>query len=199
MKVIGFCGASGAGKTSLVEQLIPRLKAAGQRVSVVKHAHHPFDIDQRGKDSWRHRQAGAFEVVVASSRRLAKLREYEVQAEPTVHQLLAELVEVDWVLVEGFKGADILKVEVWRQPLGRGALYADDPFIVAVATDDPTRLPTATALPVLDLADPDGVAEFLLRTADRYEYRSPFDEAWAAQPGRRPGDAAGGGVAVGEG
>jgi molybdopterin-guanine dinucleotide biosynthesis protein B len=113
--------------------------------------------------------------------------------------LLAELVEVDWVLVEGFKGADILKVEVWRQPLGRGAQYADDPFIVAVATDDPTRLPTATALPVLDLADPDGVAEFLLRTADRYEYRSPFDEAWVAQPGRRPGDAAGGGVAAGEG
>lgn len=199
MKVIGFCGASGAGKTSLVEQIIPRLKAAGQRVSVIKHAHHPFDMDQRGKDSWRHREAGAFEVVVASSRRLAKLREYEVQAEPTVHQLVAELVEVDWVLVEGFKGADVFKIEVWRQPLGRGAQYPDDPFVVAVATDDPSRLPSATALPVLSLADPDGVADFLMRTADRYEYRSPFDEAWPAQPGRSPGEAASGGVAAGEG
>lgn len=198
MRVIGFCGASGAGKTSIVELLIPRLKAAGQRVSVVKHAHHPFDIDHPGKDSWRHRQAGAFEVVVASNRRLAKLREYEVQAEPTVHQLLAELVDVDWVLVEGFKDADILKIEVWREPLGRGVQFPHDPFVVAVATDDAARLPAATALPVLSLADPDGVADFLMRTADRYEYRSAFDETWPAQPGRRAGDAAGGSVATGD-
>ncbi|MEO7008769.1 MAG: molybdopterin-guanine dinucleotide biosynthesis protein B, partial [Caldimonas sp.] len=88
MKVIGFCGYSGSGKTTLVEQLIARLKLAGQRVSVVKHAHHAFDIDHVGKDSWRHRQAGAFEVVVASDRRLAKIREYEVPAAPTVHQLI---------------------------------------------------------------------------------------------------------------
>ncbi|MCV4714437.1 molybdopterin-guanine dinucleotide biosynthesis protein B, partial [Escherichia coli] len=83
-------GYSGSGKTTLVEQLIVQLRLAGQRVSVVKHAHHQFDIDYPGKDSWRHRQAGAFEVVVASDRRLAKIREYEVQMEPTVHQLIAE-------------------------------------------------------------------------------------------------------------
>ena len=83
MRVVGFCGYSGSGKTTLVEQLIARLKLAGQRVSVVKHAHHKFDIDHKGKDSWRHRQAGAFEVVVASDRRLAKIREYEMLSDPT--------------------------------------------------------------------------------------------------------------------
>src|SRR5205085_3352428 len=101
MKVVGFSGYSGSGKTTLVEQLIARLKQAGQRVSVVKHAHHAFDIDHPGKDSWRHRQAGAFEVVIASDRRLAKMREYEQLGAPTVHQLVAELYDCDWVLVEG--------------------------------------------------------------------------------------------------
>ena len=85
MKVVGFCGYSGSGKTTLVEQVIERLRLAGQRVSVVKHAHHKFDIDHEGKDSWRHRTAGAFEVVVASNRRLAKIREFEVEVQPTVH------------------------------------------------------------------------------------------------------------------
>ena len=105
MKVIGFRGYSGSGKTTLVEQLVAGLKAHGQRVSVVKHAHHAFDIDQEGKDSWRHRQAGAFEVVIASDRRLAKIREFETRADPTVHDLIAELSACDWVLVEGFKRA----------------------------------------------------------------------------------------------
>src|SRR3954466_7539775 len=123
MKVIGFSGYSGSGKTTLVEQLIVRLKLAGQRVSVVKHAHHAFDIDHPGKDSWRHRQAGAFEVVVASERRLAKIREYDMPSRPTVHQLLAELVECDWAFVEGFKQADLLKLEVWRASLGKPVQY----------------------------------------------------------------------------
>lgn len=175
MKVVGFSGYSGSGKTTLIEQLIGRLKAAGQRVSVVKHAHHRFDIDHPGKDSWRHRQAGAFEVVVASSRRLAKIREYEVEAEPTVHQLLAELVDCDWALVEGFKHGDLLKVEVWRGETGEPVHYADDPFVVAVATDAPHNLPTPTTLPVFDLNDVQTLADFLLRDPSRYEYASPFD------------------------
>jgi molybdopterin-guanine dinucleotide biosynthesis adapter protein len=116
MKVIGFCGWSGSGKTTLIEGVIAALKAAGQRVSVVKHAHHRFDIDHEGKDSWRHRKAGAFEVLVASSKRLALMREYEDEVEHDVHQLIAELAPVaDWVLIEGFKHADLLKIEVWRQ------------------------------------------------------------------------------------
>lgn len=181
MKAVGFSGFSGSGKTTLVEQLIGRLRLAGQRVSVVKHAHHAFDIDHPGKDSYRHRQAGAFEVVIASDRRLAKIREYEVQVDPTVHDLIAELVECDWVLVEGFKHADIPKIEVWRADAGKPALYTDDPFVVAVCTDSPDRLPAPTGLPLLDLNDPDAVAHFLLGNPDRYEYRSPFfDDASSA-------------------
>ena len=174
MKVVGFCGFSGSGKTTLVEQLIARLRSAGHRVSVVKHAHHTFDIDHEGKDSWRHRQAGAFEVVVASNRRLAKIREYEMEAEPTVHQLIAELVECDWVLVEGFKHADLPKIEVWRSAAGKPVQYPDDPFVVAVCTDSPDQLPVPTGLPLLDLNDPDAVAHFLLGSPERYDYRSPF-------------------------
>ncbi len=177
MKVVGFSGYSGSGKTTLVEQLIARLKLAGQRVSVVKHAHHDFDIDHPGKDSWRHRQAGAFEVVVASDRRLAKIREYELQAEPTVHQLIAELYECDWVLVEGFKHADLLKIEVWRASANKPAQYPNDPFVVAICTDTPEQLPQPTGLPLLDLNDPDAVAHFLLGHPERYEYQSPLFDA----------------------
>ena len=197
MKVVGFSGYSGSGKTTLVEQLIVRLKLAGQRVSVVKHAHHDFDIDHEGKDSWRHRQAGAFEVVVASDRRLAKIREYEVQAEPTVHQLIAELYDCDWVLVEGFKHADLLKIEVWRAAAAKPAQYPNDPFVVAISTDSPAQLPVPTGLPILDLNDPDAVAHFLLGQPERYEYRSPlFDDPAApthADAGAGTGPAAGSG------
>ena len=180
MKVIGFCGYSGSGKTTLVEQLIVRMRLASQRVSVVKHAHHAFDIDHEGKDSWRHRQAGAFEVVVASDRRLAKIREFEVKAEPTVHQLIAELYDCDWVLVEGFKHADLLKIEVWRAAAGKPVQYPSDPYVVAISTDSPDRLPEPTGLPLLDLNDPDAVADFLLGNPARYEYISPFSDAAAA-------------------
>jgi molybdopterin-guanine dinucleotide biosynthesis protein B len=182
MKVVGFSGYSGSGKTTLVEQLIARLRLAGQRVSVVKHAHHDFDIDHEGKDSWRHRQAGAFEVVVASDRRLAKIREYEVQAEPTVHQLIAELYECDWVLVEGFKHADLLKIEVWRADAGKPVQYPHDPFVVAICTDSAARLPERTHLPLLDLNEPDAVAHFLLGNPERYEYRSPLFDDGASPP-----------------
>ena len=177
MKVIGFSGYSGSGKTTLVEQLIGRLRLAGQRVSVVKHAHHDFDIDHPGKDSHRHREAGAFEVVIASDRRFAKIREFELRTEPTVHQLIAELYECDWVLVEGFKHADVLKIEVWRAETGKPVQYPNDPYVVAVSTDSPQRLPVPTGLPLLDLNDPDAVIHFLLADPDRYEYRSPFDLA----------------------
>ena len=202
MKVIGFCGYSGSGKTTLVEQLIARMRLASQRVSVVKHAHHAFDIDHEGKDSWRHRQAGAFEVVIASDRRLAKIREYEVHAEPTVHQLIAELYDCDWVLVEGFKHADLLKIEVWRAAAGKPVQYPSDPYVVAISTDTPNQLPEPTGLPLLDLNDPDAVAAFLLGNAERYEYISPFaaasdtlahvDVGRSAQPAAERGPAAAG-------
>ena len=187
MKVVGFCGYSGSGKTTLVEQLINRLKRAGQRVSVVKHAHHAFDIDHEGKDSWRHRQAGAGEVVIASSRRLAKIREFDTPVVPDVHALIAELIDCDWVLVEGFKHASLPKIEIWRASTGQRAQYPDDPFVVAVCTDTPALLPQPTALPLLDLNSADAVAEFLLANSGRYEYTSPIpDQAADAHAGRSP-------------
>jgi molybdopterin-guanine dinucleotide biosynthesis adapter protein len=171
MKVVGFAGYSGSGKTQLVERLIPALKLRGLRVSVVKHAHHDFDIDHPGKDTWRHREAGAFEVVAASDRRLALMREFEQPAQLTVHHLLSELYDgVDWVLVEGFKSSDLLKIEVWRPEAGKPARYPDDDFIVAIATDAPHRLPQSTLRPVLDLNDADAVAQWLVDNGDRFDY-----------------------------
>ena len=175
MNVVGFSGYSGSGKTTLVEQLIPALKKRGLRVSVVKHAHHKFDMDHAGKDTFRHREAGAFEVVVASNKRLALLREFEMSAELTVHQLIAELYEgVDWVLVEGFKDSDLLKIEIWRAPhanyAGKPARYMDDDFIVAIATDAPDKLPEPTLRPVFDLNNADAVADYLVENQDRFAY-----------------------------
>ena len=171
MKVIGFAGYSGSGKTTLVEKLIPALRLRGLRVSVVKHAHHKFDIDHPGKDTFRHREAGAFEVVVASQNRLALMREFEQPAELTVHHLIAELYEgVDWVLVEGFKHSDLLKIEVWRASSGKPTRYLDDNYVVAIATDSPGQLPVATLRPVLDLNDADAVADFLVNNQDRFDY-----------------------------
>lgn len=171
MKVVGFAGYSGSGKTTLVEQLIPALKLRSLRVSVVKHAHHKFDVDHPGKDSHRHREAGAFEVVIASNRRMALMREYEREHEPKVHHLIAELYDgVDWVLVEGFKSSDLLKIEVWRAENGKPVRYPEDDFIAAVATDDASRLPVPTGLDVLDLNDPDAVAGWLVAHGERFDY-----------------------------
>jgi molybdopterin-guanine dinucleotide biosynthesis adapter protein len=171
MNVVGFSGYSGSGKTTLVEQLIPALKSRGLRVSVVKHAHHNFDIDQPGKDTWRHRKAGAFEVVVASDQRLALMREFEQPSELTVHQMIAELYDgVDWVLVEGFKTSDLLKIEIWRAATEQTARYPDDEFIVAIATDSPDALPVATLRPVLDLNNVETIADYLVAHADRFAY-----------------------------
>ncbi len=171
MHVIGFCGYSGSGKTTLVEQLIVRLRLAGHRVSVIKHAHHEFDIDHPGKDTHRHRQAGAFEVIVASDRRLALMREFEQPGRLGVHHLLAELYGgVDWVLVEGFKESNLPKIEVWRAAAGKRARYPDDDFVVAIATDAPAGLPVPTLRPVLDLNDPETVARWLVDNGHRFDY-----------------------------
>ncbi len=184
MNVVGFAGYSGSGKTTLIERLIPALKARGLRVSVVKHAHHRFDIDHPGKDTFRHREAGAFEVVVASDRRLALMREFEKPSQLTVHQLLAELYDgVDWVLVEGFKESDLPKIEVWRAPssdyAGNEARYMEDDFIFAIATDAPAQLPHETLRPVLDIDNTESIADYLIANQHRFEYsfdiRAPQD------------------------
>lgn len=160
--VMGFAGYSGAGKTTLIEQVIPRLMAAGYRVSVIKHAHHRVDVDTPGKDSWRHRQAGATEVLLATDQRWVLMHELRGEPEPGLDAQLALMAPCDVVLVEGFKHAPIPKVEVYRPAVGKPPLYPDDPEIVAVATDGPLDI----ALPVLDLNDPGAVTSFILARLD---------------------------------
>jgi len=135
--VVGLIGWSGSGKTTLLARLIPLLTGAGLSVSTIKHAHHEFDIDQPGKDSWVHRQAGASEVLVASGRRYALMHELRGQPEPTLDELLARLTPVDIVLIEGFKHGPYPKIEVHRPELGKPLLSRDDPWIVAVASPEP--------------------------------------------------------------
>lgn len=159
MKVVGLCGWSGSGKTTLLEQLITRLRLAGQRVSVIKHAHHEFDIDHPGKDSWRHRHAGCAEVLISSSRRWALMHELRGAAEPSLKDQLKQLSPCDLVIVEGYKSAPIPKVEVHRKLSGAPLLYLDDSHIVAVATDESL----ATELPQFGLDDAEGVARFIIR------------------------------------
>jgi molybdopterin-guanine dinucleotide biosynthesis protein B len=169
LKVIVVTGYSNAGKTTLMEKLIPALKALGQRVSVVKHAHHRFEMDHPGKDTWRHREAGAFEVVAASPHRLVLIREFEQSVELPVHAVLAEVYPgVDWVLVEGYRDCNLPKLEVWRADHGKPVLYADDPFVIAIATD--SVLPQPTGLPVLDINDSEAHADWLLAQGERLTY-----------------------------
>ena len=175
MKVLGIAGYSGSGKTTLVEQLIRGLREHGLRVSVIKHAHHQFDVDQPGKDSWRHREAGAFEVLVASNQRLVLQRQYEKVTEPQVHELLAQVYDgVDWVLVEGFKFSDLSKLEVWREDAGQPKLYPEDPYIKAIATDVPDQVRPTTLRPVLDLNQPQQVLQWMLDNGHELMYQAPL-------------------------
>src|ERR1700712_568266 len=135
MRVIGLAGWSGAGKTTLVRRLIPALIARGLRVSTLKHAHHSFDIDQPGKDSWEHRQAGAHEVLVASSARWALMHELRDETEPGLATLLTRMCPVDLVLVEGFKRENHPKIEIFRTANAKPPLHPGDPSIIAVAAD----------------------------------------------------------------
>jgi molybdopterin-guanine dinucleotide biosynthesis adapter protein len=158
MRIFGLAGWSGSGKTTLLAALIPELAARGLSVSTIKHAHHDFDIDRPGKDSWRHRQAGAREVLVASARRWALMYELRGDAEPSLDELVTRLGPVDVLIVEGFKRHPHPKLEVHRPSLGKPLLYPDDPHIVAIASDEPFAAP----LPLLSLADPAAVAGFML-------------------------------------
>ena len=135
MKVIGLAGWSGAGKTTLLTRVIPHLQQQGLRVSVIKHAHHAFDVDVPGKDSWQHREAGAAEVLVSSSQRWALMHELRGAAEPRLPELLAKMSQVDLVVVEGFKREPLRKIEVHRAANGKPLLFPDDPDVVGIATD----------------------------------------------------------------
>jgi molybdopterin-guanine dinucleotide biosynthesis adapter protein len=158
MRVVGLAGWSGSGKTTLVTSVIPVLVRRGLKVATVKHAHHEFDLDQPGKDSWQHRQAGAREVAVVSSRRWAILHELVGEPEPPLMEILAKLSPVDLVIVEGFKHHAHPKLEIYRAAICKPLLHFDDDCIVAVATDAP--LPQAQ-VPVLMLDDINGIANVL--------------------------------------
>jgi molybdopterin-guanine dinucleotide biosynthesis protein B len=159
MKIFGFAGWSGSGKTTLIEQLIPRFVQRGLRVSLIKHAHHTFDVDQPGKDSYRHRHAGAQEILVTSSRRWVLMHELRGSPEPSFDEQVRQISPCDLLLVEGFKHAPIPKLEVWRAETGEGLLHPNDPHIVAVASDAKLE----TKLPLLDLNDVDAIAGFILK------------------------------------
>lgn len=160
MKVYGVIGWKNAGKTSLMERLVAEITARGLSVSTVKHVHHDVDLDQPGKDTWRHRAAGAREVVLASAHRHAILTEHRGAPEPALTDILARLAPVDLVLVEGYKRDAHPKVEVFRAAAGHALIQPGDPLVRAVATD--ADLP-ALPVPVLDLNDTRAVADFILR------------------------------------
>src|SRR5258705_10913071 len=162
MRIFGLAGWSGSGKTTLLAALIPELVARGLSVSTIKHAHHEFDIDQPGKDSCRHREAGASEGMVASARRWALMHELRGRPEPSLDELVARMSPVDLLLVEGFNRQPHPKLEVHRPSLGKPLIYPADPHVVAIASDEAFAPP----LPLLPLGDAGAVAAFIVDRLD---------------------------------
>ncbi len=161
MKIFGIAGYSGSGKTTLIEKLIPLFTARGLKVSLIKHAHHTFDVDQPGKDSYRHRHAGCNEVLVTSSRRWALMHELRGAPEPTLQELIGHVAACDLLLIEGFKHEAIPKLEVYRSVVGESLLHPQDAHIVAVASDRPVD----TRLPQFGLDDVAQIADFVAQHA----------------------------------
>jgi len=159
MQVLGLAGWSGSGKTTLMMRLLPELIGRGYRVSTMKHAHHRFDVDQPGKDSYVHRSAGATEVLVASANRWALMHEHRGEAEPSAEELMRHMTPVDLLIIEGFKREPHDKLEVYRAANAKPLLHPEDPRIVAVASD--VALPEVK-LPVLDLGDIRTIADFVV-------------------------------------
>ena len=159
MRIIGLAGWSGSGKTTLIARLLPELVRRGLRVSTMKHAHHGFDVDQPGKVSYRHREAGATEVLVASERRWALLHENRNETEATAAELMRRMTPVDLLIVEGFKRESHDKIEIHRRETGKPLLYPEDSHMVAVLSDE--TLP-GCPLPVIDIDDVAAIADFIL-------------------------------------
>lgn len=159
MKIFGLAGWSGSGKTTLMRRLLPELTGRGLRVSTMKHAHHNFDVDKPGKDSYEHRHAGATEVLVTSANRWALMHELRGAPEPAIEDLVGHMTAVDLLLIEGFKHHDHDKLEVFRRSVGKPLLCLEDPHVVAVASD--AAVPE-TALPRLELDDTAAIADFIV-------------------------------------
>ncbi|HEY9040184.1 MAG TPA: molybdopterin-guanine dinucleotide biosynthesis protein B [Roseovarius sp.] len=163
MKIYGVTGWKNAGKTGLVERLVAEITGRGLTVSTVKHAHHNFDVDQPGRDSYRHRAAGAGEVLLVSSSRVALMQELRGAPEPPLADLLTRLSPVDLVLIEGYKRDRHPKIEAWRTSAGNPLIAPGDPTIRAIAADNPADVAPKVDRPVLDLNDTSGIADFILR------------------------------------
>lgn len=163
LPVLGFAAWSGTGKTTLLKQLLPRLTQRGIRVGCIKHAHHDFDVDIPGKDSYELRHAGASQMLIASSKRWALMTEAPRSDDPCLNELLQHLdsTQLDMVLVEGFKAEIFPKIELYRPSVGKPLQYLDDPSIIAVATDDLDLLPDQNKLPVLNLNDISAIEAFV--------------------------------------
>ena len=161
--ILGFSAWSGTGKTTLLRQLIPALKARGLRISVIKHAHHHFDLDFPGKDSYELRKAGADQTVICTTTRMAVVTEFDTpEDEPELQQIIAALdtERVDMILVEGYKDIHFPKIELHRAELGKPYLYPGDDSVIALACDDENP-PHGIEIPLLDLNDAEGIAEFI--------------------------------------
>jgi molybdopterin-guanine dinucleotide biosynthesis adapter protein len=165
-RVLGIAGWSGSGKTTLITKLIPLLAGRGVRVATLKHAHHAFDVDQPGKDSYEHRKAGACEVIVSSARRWVQMHEVGDGPEATLAQLLARLSPCDLVLVEGFKTGQHPKMEVFRHAVGKTPLHPEDPRIIAIASDQDFP---GIDIPRVDINDIEAIAEMVLARAEPLE------------------------------
>jgi molybdopterin-guanine dinucleotide biosynthesis adapter protein len=159
MKIFGFAGYSGSGKTTLIERLIPLFTSRGLKVSLIKHAHHTFDVDHPSKDSYRHRQAGCSEVLVTSSRRWVLMHELRGAPEPGLSEHVKRILPCDLLLVEGFKRELIPKLEIYRAEVGEPLLHPHDENIVAIASDQPLD----TRLPQYNLGEPQAIADFILQ------------------------------------
>ena len=165
-RILGIVGWSGSGKTTLITRLIPLLAARGLRIATLKHAHHAFDVDQPGKDSYEHRKAGASEVIVSSSRRWVQMHEIGDGSEAPLPQLLRRLSPCDLVLIEGYKSDRHSKLEVFREAVGKAPLYPEDRHIVAIASD--SVIP-GIRLPVVDLNDIEAVGDAVCACAEPFE------------------------------
>ena len=159
MKIFGLAGWSGSGKTTLVRQVIPEIIGRGLTVSTIKHAHHRFDVDKPGKDSYEHRAAGATEVMIGSANRWALMHELRGESEPDLAYLISRMAPVDLLLIEGFKRESHDKLEVHRPSVGKPLLCSDDPHVVAVASDEAVA---GLSVPLLDLNDVAAIADFVL-------------------------------------
>jgi len=162
-RVLGIAGWSGSGKTTLITRLIPLLARRGLRIATLKHAHHSFDVDKPGKDSYGHRMAGAGEVIISSSQRWVQMHELHGGAEATLLQLLRRLSPCDLILVEGYKSEKHAKIEVFRRAAGKDPLYPGDKHIVAIASD---QMIAGADIPVVDLNDIDAVGDMVLASAE---------------------------------